>query len=763
MRQRLRHNPKRVSRSARVVLLAALALWWAGLGTAAGWALDTPAGERRLDLAQRLQVTSSGAPESVAPELAQLDLSEALKTPVTGRMQLDLGRARSLKVAAFTYLGSGAGLRAGVPTLGLAAMPAAPGTSAGLAASAGRRDRAQDDRATFYQLGFTTGPLQMAAQFADVGARFALTEETLKQHGGEEAVALKQATGTRNVSLEAALKLSPAASLTSSHTSLRNDRPEDEKQGLTTTDTAHVFALALGPATRMQASLKEHSETWDPGRGHSDVARRTSAVELESRFGAEGQHGLRMALTNVASRQDGKETETETREVHLNLAPTSRLKLSADHVSKDAGQGNGSATRQVSAVMQLAPGAEVGATVKTIWPEGKEETQHSTFRLATGLGKGRVAGNLVAERTVVAAPDAAGNKSLLKTELTGALMTGLGRANLRAALQEDRGVGPEGNITRVAQFHVDGPVAPRVTISADREERITGTNQEPVASAKSTYAVVSELGPKTKLTANLSALEASQGDEQSGRDVVLEHEAGGLKVRAQSHLVRAGQEDRTAESCALDAPQGVLAEWAQTISHGHEFEDAGEYRASAAPAWLDMPFAGFRVWHKQLRGGPDDGMDTTGFAHRRMLGPRLHLLLASQEHPEATDGDRKGRPLPLRRSLAELGAALRPGLVAHLRLTQEDSTLDGERSVDGIALGVRGRLSALEQLEASVSRDRGTWDNAAREQTAVSLMWGLKVSDQHRVSLKGCYSWGDQESGDRDRSYRVSLGYEKPI
>ena len=686
--------------------------------------------------------------------------------PVSGRVQLTLGGSRSLKVTALSFLGKRAAPRvtSGIEPLGLVGPStlSGPGTPYSLVEQP--RDRASDDEGSLYRVDYSSGPLALRANLVDVGARFSHLSSQPDQSSEEDVKLLQEAAGTRNLELDAELKLARGASLTSRHTALRNDKPGDKKQGLTTTDTSHVFSLALGASSQLQASVKDHEETWDQTQGKPTRQERSNSVELKTSFGSGGRSGLRMAFTTNGKTEEEKEKSEAVREVHLNLAPTSRLQLTADHVTKTPDEGPEQRTQAVGAVMQLAPATQLAASVTTLTSDQGDWQRESVFKLNTNLGGGATSGQLAAEEKVVRALAEGASRQFRTYELTGGLGKGPARANLRASLKEERGEGPAGELKRATALHADRAFGPRLNLTADREVQVGGTNREFATGVKSAYAVAAQLDPRTKLNASLNTFDREQDDRRWSRDLVLEHQRRGFQVRSQHQLWREGEQDRTADQHFLDVPRGRLAEWAQDLTHGHEFGDARDYLTPKEPDWVDMPFAGLRLWTKQRRGGADAGVDSVGWAHRTMVGGRFHLQVACQENPEATDGDNKGRPMAVRRQMAELGGLLRQGLVAHGRYLGEDNTSGDLYQKRGLALGLRGRLSSLEEVEVSVSRETEDWADRSRRRHSVTLMYGLKVNDEHEVSVKAGYAWSDEDpAGDRSREYRVGLGYSKPI
>jgi len=751
----------RDGRPAKAALFGALLLSWLAWPTARAWGLGGGTGGYQ-SLTTRLQAASS------VRGYFSLDPTFGAGREAAGtagqRLQLALGGTSSLKVTAFVFGGAWPEQRqpGSAGPMALTGTPLSAGAGGELPLGARQRDRSRDDKAFYYQLGYGSGRVELQARLMDMGARFKLSEEALRQSSGEDAKLLREGAGRRNVDLSAVWKLASGSSLTSRHTSLRNDKPGDEKRGSTTTDTSHTFVFGLGRNSRVQASLNEHAEAWDQALGKADVRRRTSGLEFTSQFGTGNRSSLRMALSTVRSREGDKQKTEGTREIHLSLAPAPRLGLALDRVTKGSAQG-GQTTQSVAAVVQLAPESQLSAAVKTLAPEKGGQTRESSLKLNTSLGRGALAGKLTAEQTRVRPPDSGNAKRVRKWQLAGGLGRGLARANLSAALQEERGEGPSGKLARVATLHVDRALGPKVKLTADREEKRSGSNGQPQTDAKSAYALVAELGPRTKLTAGLTSQASSRAEQRSFREVALEHQARAFRVRVRGQGWMEGASSRSAASGVLDLPAGELPAWAKDIMTAHQFPDAHEFLVKPEQPWLDMPLAGVRIWVKTLRGGPDDGLDGTGFAHRRIVAGRYHVAIASEQHPEAQEGDRKGRPLPVRRRLLDVGTPVRRDLVAHATYTEEASTSAPLMRRHDVALGLRGRLSDQEQLEARVSREAGNWEGKSRTRTSVSLMYAVRVNDDHQVMVKSGYAWSDEDSGVHSREYRVNLSYSKPI
>jgi len=675
-------------------------------------------------------------------------------------LRITLKPGRKLTLDGLVFLGQGAtGRRALASTRPGASLSGGPQLDL-LAPT--RETRATGSRVYSYRLDYGTGPLQLRGSFMDVGAGFNPSGEALQGAAPEDLKQLREALGKRKMELTAAWKLLANTDLTSRYLSVRNDKPGDDNQGLTTTDLEHIFALALGGGSRLQASLKEHSEDWDESLGRQGVTRRTSGVEFTTGFGNEDRHGLRLALTSVTTKQGEEEKDEKTTEAHLHLSPSGRLQLTADYVSKERDNGEGQTTQQVSAVMKLAPDARLAATLKTVTPNSGSQTQESSLQLDTKLGGGASAGQFSAEQKTVRVAGQ-GMTNYLKAQFAGSVGKGPSQTNVQALLQQSAGDDPSDPMSRFTKLHVDRALTPRAKLSADREEQQQGTREQLSATVKSRCALAADLDPHTKVTAGFGAQHSDTEPENSDRDVAIRREAGPLLLEAQQQLARRGEDGTAVTRYAMDLHRGDLPDWARNISHEHAFGDAAEFLVPREPDWLDMGFSGLRLLSKQRRGGADDGLDTLAAAQRLVIARRFHLLMAFERCPEARDGDRRGRPMPLTRELIEIGTPVGRGLVARGRYTTEASLLDAESRRGSAALGLWGRLSDNEQVEASVSRETSTWDGAGRDCTSVAVLYSHRLDDEHEVSVKVGYSWGQQNEGEAVRDYRLALRYAKPI
>jgi len=581
--------------------------------------------------------------------------------------------------------------------------------------------------------------------------------------------------------------LGSGASLTSRHQSNRNSKFEDKNWGLTTSETTHALSFNLGPGSQVTASLADQLEEWDPQLARARLApqpganRRTRSLELKSALGptASPMASLLLALSSGETNKGGQRQWERKREAQLELTPSRWLRLNAEYLAKASQQDREETTKSFGAILELAPEAQLAAGLKTVALENGPDAQESSLSLRARLGNGATAGRLEAEEKVTRSDQAARTKQR-KWTLTSALGRGV---NLRAALEEKRGEGPEGALARTTVLHLDrawGPHLgdePRLKISAERQEKVAGTNAAPETTAKSSCEVAAQLGARTRLDVTVASEQKPREVVGDMRRIVLGQEWGKLRFRAEEQLSAEGQGRRSELAYVVEARSGDLPKWAEGIPGGHEFPDAPEYLLAQRPTWerLNMPFAGFRLWTRQRRGGQYDGLHTFGVGGRGILARRYHLQLAYQQCPEAESGEAKGRPMPVQRGLLEIGTPISKGLTVRAGYQTETSLTTPGLRRRGVALGVWGPLSERERVEVSVSHDRGAsfasgrWEDGAQAANRVSLLYSLRVNEEHQISLKVGYGWrerdagGPQASPDRERESRVSLGYEKPI
>jgi len=733
------------SKRAAGLIVAVAAICWLTGQSVGAWALNRPAGDRG-----GLALTLDGAAKT-SP------LGDSSRPSTSGPLQLSFGAPGGLKVQAFTSLGKS--------SFGSSGGPDAFGLSGITPSWSGAREieRSPQDQASYYQVAYTTGPVQLRAKLLDVGARFSASGESLKQVDPGDAKTIQDAIGTRNLDLNALWKLSPVASLTSKYDTLTNDRLGDKNRGLTTHDTSHTLALALSPVTSLQANLNEHDEAWAPGLGKMGLQKRTSAVEFKTQLASAAGNDLRMALTTSQTKEGQSEKSESLREIHLNLAATARIKFAADSVAKSAGQGRGQTNDSFGTNMQLAAGTQVAAVVRSLSAENGTRTRETDLKLNAVLGHGETSAQLVAEQKVARSTDQSQSKEVSNVDLTGGVGSGNGRTNIRAALLQERALGLSRRMSRTATLHADRSLGKRIKLVADREAKVAGSDQQMTTRIKSAYQVMAEISARSKLTTQFNSERGGGQPDRVSQSLVFERQAAAYRLRAAQQTWRDGAAKRSATSCAVDVPKGKIPDWAKDITHGHQFADARDYMMPREPSWLDMPFSGFRVYSGHFRGGPDSGVRSVGWAHRAMITESLHVQIACQGRPEAEDGDMKGRPMPVRRKLVEIGTLVGGRLVAQTRYTGDQSVGGATGSRHDIGFGLRGPLSKQEQLEAMVSREVGDGSDKAKGRTSVTLMYALKAGDDHEVNVKTGYAWTTDSAGAQKIEYRWSLGYSKPI
>ncbi|MGD0112335.1 MAG: hypothetical protein ABSD48_10755 [Armatimonadota bacterium] len=732
-------------RAARIIVVAAAICWLTGQGVSA-WALSIPVSDQN-----GLALTLDGAARA-SP------LDDSSRPSAGGPLQFSFGTPDGLKADAVASLGRGRqGPFGGPDAFGLSGIT--PSWS-----GAREAERSPQDQASYCRVASTTRPVQLQAKLLDVGAHFLAPDEGLEQMEPDDAKTIGDAAGTRNLNLNAPWKLSPIASFTAKYDTLSNDRLGDKDRGLTTHDTSHTLALALNPVTSLQASLNEHDETWDPELGKADLQRHSSALELKTRLASAAGNDLRMALTTTQTKEGQGEKSESVREIHVNLAPTARLKFAADSVAKSTGQGRDQTDDSFGTTVQLATGAQVAAVVRSLSAEDGTRTRETDLKLDAALGHGATSAQLVAEQKVARSTDRSQSKEVLNVDLAGGVGSGHGRTNIRAALLQERASGLSPRMNRTATLHADRSLGKRIKLVADREANLAGSDQQvTTARIRSAYQVLAELSARNRLTTQLNSEKGGGQPDRMSQNLVFEHQAATYRLRAAQQTWRNGAVDRSAANCSVDVPKGTIPDWAKDITHGHQFADARDYMMPREPNWLDMPFSGFRVYSEHFSGGPDSGARSVGWAHRAMVAENLQVQIACQGRPEGEDGDMKGRPMPLRRKLVEVGTLVGGRLVAQTRYTGDESVGGSTGTRHDIGFGLRGPLSQQEQLEAMVSREAGDGPDNATGRTSVTLMYALKADGDHEVSVKTGCAWTTDSAGVQKAEYRWSLGYSKPI
>ena len=628
--------------------------------------------------------------------------------------------------------------------------------------------RRSEQDASLYRVSYQGRSVQLRGNVLDVGSRFTAGEEGPSGRGLEEAELLKQALGQRGLNLSADWKLTRALALSSAHDLRRRDGPLDEKRGLTSSDTSHSLLLSVGKSSSIKAGLAQHRESWDRWLGRPEEQRRERRVEFQTGFGREGASGLRLALASV-DLMKGRETAQErTSEAHLDLAPSTRLRLHADYLCRKAGEtpavpGRTQTTQTVGAAFQLAPETQFSAGLKTGGSGDGNATQESSLAFAARVG-GQASGGKLALEQKLTRTSQGQPAAYRKYGFAGGLGAGSGCTNLQLDLQETRGRGPEAQLARNSFVHLERAFGPRVRLALDRRETVKGTNAFPEAMLQTRLGVSAGLGPRTRVTAGLMTGERGASAALGQRLLALSQEWRSLRLRLEQSAAEDGGEQTSCLGYFIEAPTGDLPDWAKTISTAHQFADADQYLLRREPAGAprpDMPFPGYRLWAGHRAGGKYAG-NSYGLAHRRIIAGRWQLQLVYEERPLATDGAEKGLPMPLRRQLIEIGRPLPGGLNARCSFGAKTGLAACDQ-VQGAALGLWGKLGPNEQVEGEVSRDSGRWENADINRTSVSLLYSRRVNEEHHVEAKLGYAWGDNVADDRDRDLRLTLSYGKPI
>ena len=681
-----------------------------------------------------------------------------------GNLQMALSNRAVLKVGAFAYSGKRSLFAFQGPALGagLAWSSLLPATATGLVGRAPTlsRDRANGDQAYSYSVDYSSSRLQLSGSIMDVGARFSPSADAAGQ-SGEELESIKKALGSQAANLKLAWQLSPLASFTSERKSVRTDKPGDEKNGLTAVDMVHAVAFNLSAASKLTASIADHDERWDPGLGKADLQRRTSRAEFQSQFG--GGHGdLRLALTSVNTRTGDQSGSQTTREWHLNLQPHSKLHFSADNVAQDSGQGQGQTTNTVAAVLALAQDSQLSATMKNTATAQGAQTRESNLQFTGALGHGASAFSLTAVRNAVRS-DANGILGTTKLSLTGGFGQGPARTNLSAKLEQQRSSNPTGPLAGTTVFHADRAFGPRLRVSGDHERKLTGTSETAQETRKSAVTIAARLGPRTEMTANINAQSQNGVADRWARDLVLEQAVGPARLRLERHLLQIGGDTQENIRHGVEIPIGSLPEWAKNVTRAHQFEDVYDYMTPKEAGWLEAPVSGLRLWTRRWQGGADGGRTTLSVSQGRVIGRRYYAQYTYQRFPEGTEGDKKDRPLDVLRQAMVFATPVRAKVTGRCWFARERGLLGAQSERRTVGLGLWGQLSDQEQVEASVSHDSGTWEGAERNRTSVSLLYSLRVSEEHKVSLKLGYAWGECLPGTSAPEYRATVGYDKPM
>jgi len=515
---------------------------------------------------------------------------------------------------------------------------------------------------------------------------------------GEREEPAESAAATPSSDLTVKSELAPGSCLTSSYSLLRQENDGDARWRVGGTDLTHTLALSLGPSSHLLVNANEHQETWHQIAGPLPVERHSTSAQLQTRLGTTD---LRMALTSVRTSEGEQRRSETTREIHWSATPSPVFRLTADYAAKDAEEGRQESTQSVAATLRLMPGAELGAIARSVSTEGGR-TRESTLKLDASMGGGGSAAQLRVQQVLTEGPAEAVSQHALDVAVTGGLGLGEARTNLTARLHEQRAMEPGGTLARVVYLHADRAFGSRLKLTVDREERTDDAAQY-VSSSR-----------------------------------------------------------RSAAECVVEAPRGELSDWAKETSCEDQFAGAQDLPLLKDPHWGDLPFAGTRVWSKDNREGDGGELRSVGWAHRMMVGERYHVEVASETHTQAEDGGTGGPRSSLRRKLVAVSALVARPLVAQGRYIADDGDSGAQLHRQAFVFGLHGPLSEQVQLAASIAR--GTSPDSARSQSraSITLAYALQASDEHRVSVKGGYAWGD-DCGARGRSYRLAVDFHKPI
>jgi hypothetical protein len=570
-------------------------------------------------------------------------------------------------------------------------------------------------------------------------------------------------------SYETAWQISPSASFTSRQKVARNTA-DDGTIGLTKTETVHNLIWKLG-AGQLAATLTDANQEWSPVMGKPNARQRKTVLEFKSDFGSRPGNGVRFALTTSDSTNGPGGQSGSMKEAHVKLAPSGRLQLNADYVLNSAAGGKDRATRTFGAIFQLAPDSKLLATMEALSEGGGARTRTKSLKLDTKLGGGASTAKLLAERRLVATDN---GKEATATDVvfTGGIGSGNTRTEVRVGQKQQREEGITGCLSRMTTFHAERAFGKGITFTADHATSVMGSLDKLMSWSRYSYLAAADLGSRTHLEADLGSQNQVMGQLQQTRGLSVKHHLGKVVLEADHLLWRdnsgAGRTDRF----GLDLPTRELPAWAKSISHDHAFSDASEFLIPKDPSWLDMPFAGWRLWTKVRQGGEDGGVHTLALAHRTMLGKRLHFQFAYERNPESDSGVEQGRPARLERRLCEVASPVGKSLAARVRVGVEENPKDTLSFRHTLDVSLWGRKSEKEQLEASYSRTAGLWAAQYAERNSVSLLYSRKVTEERQWLLKVGYAWGSamstsSDSGSSEDSQglgcRVSLRYAKPI
>ncbi len=612
-------------------------------------------------------------------------------------------------------------------------------------------------QASVHRLSHSGGSIVVEAELLDVGPRFSPPPEGFGSDL-EEAKRLEEYAGKRGLELKAEWGLSPALSFNTSQARSRSNDRLGEQHGLTTTDTEHSLSLAVGSGGHLRAALTTHREEWDRWLGKQGRETYERRVEFDSPLDDAGASTFRFAMTSLDSATGAERERQRTAEAHLNAALSGRLRLTADWLSRAAGDGQEEMTKSVGAALQLAPGTEVSATLKRL-SSGGNDTDETGLGLAAKIG----CGSLKLEEKLTRGAD--GPVRSRTYGFDGGFGRGTARTNLKAEFSETRAQGTDGSFERAGALHLDRSFGSDLKLSLHHRGKTSGTGVEVAAEAETSWELSGELREWADFVASAGIGRNADGETFRRGRVSLSRGWGSARARVEHSSWQEGAGRGSVVNCGIDLPTGDLPDWATSISTAHQFSETAEFLVPEEPVWgrPEMPFSGYRVWVARRAGGEDQGRDTLGFAHRRVMAGRYQLLVAVEDGPQAADGGAEGGPLALRRHAVELGAAIREGLSVRCGYGVDTGMASPQERVDRAGFGVWGKLAGGEQIEVDVSHESGRWEGEARDRTSIALLYSKEVGDEHQVEVKFGYAWGEGVGDGRHRDSRLTFSYDKPL
>ncbi len=733
--------PQANSRSA---LVAALSLAWLCVAVGAVAFVDPAKEASSLEVAPPKSRGDDAG--SVAPDGVDLLSARAAATfgggPVqSGPDSLDLFDRWALLVGAHRALDTGRGIPSGGPFDALFGRPSPTHRETSL-----------------YRISYTGAAFQLMGSVLDTGRYSSAAGSPGDGGASEEATLVEQHPGKRGLDMAAKWRLAPGVSLSTTQVTSRTDDPLDELYGLTTTDAEHGLVLATGRGSVLKAALNLHRQEWDPWVGKQGEEKCERQIELATAFGSTGSSELRLTMSALDSSKGPEREHETTSEARLKLVPVAGLRLTADYESKRREGEHDQTVGSVGAALKVGPGTEVSATLKRL-SSGTAETREEGISLTTKLA----GGSLNAEEKVGRGNDATVRSR--KYGFAGGFGGGTAQTNLKIGFAETRSGTLDAKADREASLHLDRSLGPSVKLTLEHRHKAEGADAEPAEEVETRCEVSAGLGRGASL-----AVEVAEGNDSGAGSLrrwrlALSRDWERLRLRLGHSARGEGDERESVLTYSADLPAGELPAWAKDISTAHQFSDAHEYLISKEPVWgrPDIPFSGYRLWAARRSGGEDDGQHTLGVAHRRVIAARHHLLLAFEGGPEASSGSLKGRPLSLRRHVAEISTRLPRGLNLRCGYGLETSIGSNADRVGRFGVGAWGKLGEGEQAEIGASRTSGRWEGAAQDRTSVSVLYSRDVGDEHRIEFKAGYGWRADagEGGDRER--RFTFRYARPL